>query len=119
MPKWICSSCGADGIVTVSQAKPSLDDRYAVGYCGNCAPVPPPVDPTLARPRRPSPPRTVTLVRSDKWDPETLRRRRDAVADERLLKRYLVGKVDSDSERKRAHELLVRYDAEAAARRAP
>lgn len=30
-----CTTCGS-GLVTVSMARPSLDDRYVLGTCGSC-----------------------------------------------------------------------------------
>jgi hypothetical protein len=121
MTAWICSGCGRDDDVVASAGRPSLDDRYAVGWCPRCAPLPPPDDPTEARrperKRRP-PAKTVALVHPDAWDPDAFAARRQREADRRLIERVHAGDARlTDADRQRAAELRARWDAEAAARR--
>jgi hypothetical protein len=121
MSAWVCSGCGLSDDVVASLGRPSLDDRYAVGWCPRCAPLPPPDDPTDARRRerkRRPPAKTVALVRGDAWDPRVLRERLAREADRRLFERVHAGDARlTDADRARAAELRARWDAEAAARR--
>ena len=104
---WICSRCGGDATPSVS--RPSLDDRYAPGFCDRCTPDPGPPDPRVKRAARPS----VALVRANKWDPEILRRRREREAEERLVRDYRDGKLSSKSDQETARSVLSRWDAQA------
>lgn len=116
---WVCSSCGGTW-VTLSLARPSLDERYAVGYCTTCAPPPPDVpsvDPGDTRPKaKPLP--TVPLVRADKWDPTTIKARKQRVADAEFLEKVRTGKLlqNIPEHSKRVRTLLARYEDERAAR---
>ncbi|MGH2465414.1 MAG: hypothetical protein ACRDGI_08135 [Candidatus Limnocylindrales bacterium] len=113
MTAWVCSRCGRRD-VSVNEARPSLDDRYAVGHCPTCAPIPPPADPR----RKPPAIVTVPLVRADRWDPEIPEERRRRRADELFLEKYRDGRVNADDPKikARAVELIARYDAERVAR---
>jgi hypothetical protein len=72
--KYTCSECGGTETL-VSAARPSIDDRYAVGYCSSCTYDRSeenwhPVAKTTAKPtykgkRKTSPWKTVQLCRSD------------------------------------------------------
>jgi len=70
----------------VIAARPSIDDRYAVGYCP-CTPQPVSSDPKTPPRERP----TVHLVREDIWRPEILDKRREADRRRRLLRRRAAG----------------------------
>lgn len=59
MSRYVCSRCGG-GQVTILGAHPSIDDRFALGYC-TCAPEPVVSDPRRKRVTRP----VVQLVRND------------------------------------------------------
>ena len=115
MTAWACSKCGRQDVI-VAAARPSLDDRYAVGYCPTCAPVPPPVDPREKPRKTPNP--SVPLVRADLWDPAAAAERDRRRSDERFLVAYRDGtiKADDPKNRARASALLGRYEAERLAR---
>ncbi len=36
--RWECTQCGGT-LVTVDHSKPSIDPRYALGYCEKCTPM--------------------------------------------------------------------------------
>ncbi len=114
-PRWVCSGCGGEQ-TTVLEGRPSIDDRYAVGYCVSCNPMPvnDPKDPKLTKPRNRS---TSALVRQDVWDPELLRKRREREAEARLLTQFRNGKLRSDADKDRAAAVIARYAAEARDRR--
>lgn len=59
MSKYVCTRCGG-GQVTVLEGHPSIDDRFAVGWC-DCAPQPVDNNPRHRTPTRP----TVQLIRAD------------------------------------------------------
>lgn len=108
MSRWICSRCGGDATPAIS--RPSLDDRYAPGFCDRCTPDPGPPDPRKKRAPRPS----VALVRADKWDPDLLRQRREREAEERLVRDYRDGNLGDDKKAQtRAVAILARWEAEA------
>lgn len=87
----MCSKCGMAG-ARVAETRPSLDDRYAVGFCPKCAPPPSRSEAlNINRPvRRP----TVQLIRDDLWDASELARRDQAEADRKLLRDF--GEADED-----------------------
>ena len=116
MTRWVCSSCGRED-VTVSEARPSLDDRFAVGYCPTCAPAPNAYVDTAVKKRRVAQP-VVPLVRADLWDPAVITERKRRHDDERFLSKYRDGKIDANDpkNRERAVALLAKYDAERGAR---
>ena len=64
--QYVCSSCGRTD-VTVNLAQPSIDERFAVGYCESCTPEPT-YDP-VKRGTRPMNRSVVALVRADVWKP--------------------------------------------------
>lgn len=116
---WVCSSCGGKE-VTPSLARPSLDERYAVGYCTTCAPPPdePAVDPgDTALPKAKRLP-TVPLIRADKWDPTMIETRNQRLADAEFLEKVRAGKLKQNlpKHRERVRALLGRYEDERAAR---
>lgn len=100
MTAYICSKCGGQR-TTVNESRPSVDDRYAVGYCDDCGPqkfetvidakgkkvwrlrnkpdgTKEPIP--LERPVR-------DLVRADIWNSDLLTERRKAKEKDRLLRR--------------------------------
>jgi len=109
---WFCSKCGG-GSVAVAAARPSLDDRYAVGYCIRCTadPKADPKDPMRTKPvNKP----TVPLVRADVWDPGKLA----ADAERQRIRRLFNDKNKHDEADYRERErLLAEWDAEATDRR--
>jgi hypothetical protein len=114
MTNWVCANCGGND-VTESAARPSLDTRYAVGFCRSCAPSPTEPQDTRKLQRAPS---TVPLVRADLFDPQVITDRKQRRADAQFLAKCRDGKVDirvpANAERQRA--LLARYDDERLAR---
>lgn len=82
--RYVCTRCGGDR-TSVSDAHPSLDERYAIGHCDRCTPVPVP----------PAQRATVPLVRADLWTPETLRDRKEARRRERVVRKA----IEPDSKR--------------------
>ncbi len=71
---WVCSECGREG-AKLNEARPSVDDRYAIGYCESCCPLPV-IDPNDHQKTKPRNRRVVQLVRSDLWSPDLLAERR-------------------------------------------
>lgn len=90
-----------------------MDDRYAIGYCVSCCPLPitDPYDHTKTKPLNR---RTVQLVRSDVWDPSVLA----ADRERRRIHRLFNGKGNrSEADYAEMAELRRRWAAEAEARR--
>jgi hypothetical protein len=106
---WTCSSCGG-AAVKVNEASPSLDERYAVGFCDRCTPEPV-FDPRTKR-TKPLTRSTVPLVRG----PDTAHR---IVAERARLRRerQIIAKAKNDAEHEQRAAILARYAAEAEARR--
>ena len=111
MAKYICTNCGSER-TEVRKTRPSLDDRYALGYCGACSGN---AENRIER----------QLCRSDAWDPALLTQRKQAKAERKLLQ-HVTGPAVSrkgragevlppatvtDSERERAHEIQRRQAA--------
>jgi len=84
MTVWVCSKCGVAG-AQPSAVRPSLDDRYAVGWCSSCTPPP-----SVLHPYR----KPAALIRSDLWDANELRRRAEADAMRKLLRDF--GEADDE-----------------------
>ena len=116
MSDWICSSCGSGG-ATVLDSRPSLSDHLAVGYCiAGCSPIPV-YDPRTKK-TKPLNRAVVQLVASDRWDPDVLRRRREAKRERKLLDDVLAGRFkEGSAQYTEALEIRARWDAEAEARR--
>jgi hypothetical protein len=107
---YICSNCGSPK-TTVRKARPSIDDRYALGYCAACSGS---GENRIER----------NLCRSDVWRPELLAERKRVKAEQKLL-RHVVGPQEShkyrgemvgpppvtDEERTKAREILARQEA--------
>lgn len=116
---WVCTRCGGGGC-SVLDGHPSLDDRFAIGWCDRCTPLPS-FDP--ARPNATKKRGTVPLARdSEKVRAEIARR--DQLTRERKLVE-LVAKGSNkipdgprgDAMRAEARAVQQRWDAEALARR--
>jgi len=119
MTVWIYSKCGMAGGF-VLEGRPSLDERYAVGYCaGSCTPEQV-IDPAT-RKLKPRERATVALVRNQDWDPDLLRRRREADEEARFCRDFAAGKfkgrAQEEAAGKRMSELRARWAREAAERR--
>jgi hypothetical protein len=110
---WVCSECGGEQAAPI-EARPSIDDRYAVGYCIRCSPIPM-IDPNDHTKTKPLNRKTVQLVRSDVWDLAVLERRRQLARQRRLFN----GKRLDDKDDAERLELRRRWDREAAERRRP
>ncbi len=106
---YICSNCGSPK-TTVRKARPSLDDRYALGYCGACSGS---GEHRIER----------NLCREDVWNPAVLVQRKQAKADRPLVRaavcprpsRKVGGELVeprklTDAELKKAHEILERQE---------
>lgn len=94
-----CTRCGKDG--AAAPAHPSLDDRYAVGYCsGACTPVPE----TIAGYTPPRP--TVQLIRDDLFDPQALNEPRRQRRRSQLMRKCVDGRPMTDAERAEAEAVF-------------
>lgn len=118
---YVCSKCGGDD-VRASEARPSVDDRYAVGFCVRCAPFPKAQTDDLRRKRKPNPPRTVALIRRSLYDPSLLaevdRLAAEKAIVERAFDRRNGKRIPTDGDVERGQAILARWEAEAEARRA-
>lgn len=109
---WVCSSCGG-GSVSVVEARPSLDPRYAVGYCIRCTRDPEP-DPKDRMRTKPVNKPTVPLVRADVWNADLLARH----AERRRIRRLMNTKNKlSEADFAERNRLLAEWEQEAATRR--
>ena len=111
---YICTNCGGNH-TTIIASRPSLDDRYAIGWCGDMLVTGKTVHGCSgfaeSRIER-------QLCREDVWDPATLTQRKQAKKDKQLLK-HVTGPAVSvkrngailppakvtDAERERAHAI--------------
>lgn len=116
---WICTRCGG-GACSVLDGHPSLDDRFAIGWCDRCTPLP-----TLD-PRRPHDQKkrgTIVLARDSDQVREEIARRDQLIRDRKLVEQVFgrSGKVPDgprgDAMRAEATRIRQRWAAEAAARR--
>lgn len=119
---FVCTKCGG-GSVSVSEARPSLDDRYAVGFCERCTPE---VSWTAAREAREKRSRpalrpTVPLIRAHLFDPTKVDQEARRRAERRLVAKVVSGKnrggPPTAVEQRQAAEIQARWDREAEARR--
>ena len=112
--RWVCSSCGATAGIEPQEALARIDDRYTTGHCITCTPWPRPRKRPNSDQLYQPPRRIVQLVRSDVWDADQLRRRRERegrVAAVSQLDTTRKSKPLSDAERAAAAEAL-RYQLE-------
>jgi hypothetical protein len=108
---YVCTNCGGTA-VKVREARPSVDDRYALGFCAGCS------GSGQKRNER-------QLCRSDLWRPEILQERKRAEAERELL-RHVTGPQEShktragllvppapitDEEEKEARAILARQES--------
>lgn len=115
MTKWMCSRCGGSN-VQVSAARPSIDDRFAVGYCDRCTPEP------LFDPRtqkyKPVVRATVALAPDSDKTRDAINARDRAVAERKLVEKALAGDARlTQAQRDEAAAIRRRWDSEAEARR--
>lgn len=122
MTVWVCSKCGMAGCQPLA-SRPSIDDRFAVGYCaGSCTPEPV-VDPKHPGHTKPAVRATVSLVRNENWDPALLEGRRERAEEERFIRDFGNGKFArmsrsaQDAAAQRMASIRARWDREAAERR--
>lgn len=89
MFSWLCSKCGGT-LVEAIPSRPSLDSRYATGYCEKCTPKPrQPKDPKRAPRER----ATVQLVATSAFDESAFAKRREFQRRVRLVDRLARGKL--------------------------
>ena len=114
--RYVCSRCGGDA-VSLIEGRTNFDERYPIGHCERCTPVPKPriqkgTGPRSGReavwhtPTR----RTIALVRADLDDPDE-RAHRAKVKHARGLARKLhdpkLNAKMSDAELKQASEAVL------------
>ena len=84
---YVCTGCSLRD-TEINRARPSLDDRYAVGYCDHCTPIPVPrKDPRhpgtwIVRERK-----LIDLVHPSVWNQEAFEHRVQLEVNRRLAKR--------------------------------
>ena len=100
--RYVCSGCGLRA-TEINRARPSLDDRYAVGYCDFCTPWPKPKKQKVFPFQEVQPERkTIQLVHPAHWN--------QAAFDHRLLlqhKRTLAARLDPKRKSKYSKEELI------------
>lgn len=107
----------AGGGCSVLDGHPSLDERYAIGWCERCTPIP-----TLD-PRRPDQKKrgTVVLARDTDEVRAAIARRDQLTRDRKLVKKVATGDAPDgargDAMRAEAVAIQQRWNAEAEARR--
>jgi hypothetical protein len=113
--KYICTSCGGDKTI-VSAAHPSLDARYAVGWCDLCGQE----NKAGVRPER-------QLARADCWNADEISRRKKRKVDLRVLRKVYLPQPSrksksgaiipapspTEDEQARARELVMAWFEEA------
>lgn len=102
---WVCSKCGNEdqAKVRTDPSRPSVDPRYAIGYCDDCTPARRSVK-GLVRDH-------VPLVHVKHWQRRAFLARREAEADAKLLGRYRRGHHLNPEEVARVKELVQRREA--------
>lgn len=96
------------------EGRPSLDDRFAVGWCPRCTPLPrqDPQRPNLNKKRG-----TVVLAQDTEATRAGIAERERRKAEAKLVERVTTNKTDNKTEIAQAHAIRQRWAAEAAARR--
>lgn len=91
-PARTCTLCGNDAQnrLRVDRTRPSLDDRYALGYCDDCRPARKGVRGVTRE--------LVPLIRSDLFDRQAHQARIDGEGDRKLLARYRRGHLLTEDE---------------------
>jgi hypothetical protein len=109
---WVCTKCGNDR-PEVDAARPSLDDRYAVGHC-SCTPPPN----TQLKPGQIKLPnwQTVPLIRADRWDPAVVDERRRKAREDKLLNAWREGGKLTADEKVECSAIIARHRSDARAR---
>ncbi len=100
MAEWTCTRCG--GPAKRLEGFTLLDERYAVGYCDKCTPIP--------KKRKRS---TVPVVLTKLWNPAILDERRKSAKEHRLLERSVATVNErplTDEEKSEARAILARYE---------
>lgn len=77
--EYVCTGCG--NAASVDLTRPSIDDRYAVGYCIRCTPTPSPQKLSEGANRE-----TIFLIRRDLFDPEEFADLQKTRAAKKLIK---------------------------------
>ena len=100
--RWVCADCGSDDPRTVrlDQTRPSVDDRYGIGYCDSCTPG--------RRTVRGIKRQAVTLVRSDVFDRTDWKHQRQLADDANLLRRYRAGHLLTKDDMDRVRQIVAR-----------
>jgi hypothetical protein len=103
---WTCTKCGNDNQarLRVDGARPSLDERYALGYCDDCTPT----RKTVKGPTR----EHVPLIRSRLFDRERHVEIARARAEAKLLLRYRNGHLMTEDEIAEVQVILKRQERE-------
>lgn len=102
---WTCTRCGNDNQrrVRADPTRPSLDARYALGWCDNCGPARQTVR-GVAREMR-------ALIQSGLFDRTAFLAREKAAADAKLLGRFRRGHALTKAEIAEVREIIARTDA--------
>lgn len=101
---WTCTRCGNDDRrrVWADLSRPSLDPRYALGWCDQCAPARKTVRGVTRE--------AVALIRSELFDREAYLERVQAEADAKLLGRYRRGHALTKAEVAKVREIITRIE---------
>lgn len=101
---WVCSKCGNEDQtrLRVDPSRPSVDLRYAIGWCDECTPARRSVRGLKRDP--------VHLVHATYWRRQAFLARRQAEDDAKLLGRYRRGHSLTPEELIRVRELVHRQE---------
>src|SRR5258706_14443284 len=103
MSKWICTRCaGSD--VKVLEGRPSIDERFAVGWCDRCTPRPV-WDPKKPGQTKPLVRGTVPLALDPPANRESIAERDRTTREKKLVEKALSGAIMPDADRERAVEI--------------
>jgi hypothetical protein len=101
---WVCARCGTDDprLVWADPSRPSLDPRYALGFCDVCAPARKSVKGVTRK--------AVALVRSEMFDRAAFLARAETLEEQALLTKFRQGHVLKADEIDRVRSIIDRLD---------
>jgi hypothetical protein len=100
--RFTCTRCGNDDPrrVWADPSRPSLDARYALGWCDNCAPARKGVKGVTRD--------TVALIQSELFDRDAFLAREAAKAEQKLLSRFRLGHQLTEDEIAQVKAIIAR-----------
>lgn len=103
--RWVCTRCGNDDQrgVWADLTRPSLDQRYAVGFCESCAPT--------RKSVRGMTRETVVLIRADLFDRAGFVARAAASSDQKLLTKFRRGYPLTEDEVQKVRQIMDRLES--------